>query len=85
MFRLRVSSKFIVFDFLITIFFRLDMASPMSPRMAMMMAGLPPPSPRMQHSGDRSMFEDRQPDPVREVCDIMVKIADLGNACWTVS
>jgi hypothetical protein len=26
-----------------------------------------------------------QPDPVREVCDIKVKIADLGNACWLVS
>ncbi|XP_066997426.2 SRSF protein kinase 3 isoform X2 [Anabrus simplex] len=24
-----------------------------------------------------------QPDPVQEVCDIKVKIADLGNACWT--
>jgi serine/threonine-protein kinase SRPK1 len=27
----------------------------------------------------------RQPDPVSEVCDIQVKIADLGNACWVVS
>ena len=26
-----------------------------------------------------------KPDPVREICDIPVKIADLGNACWTVS
>lgn len=26
-----------------------------------------------------------RPDPVREECDIPVKIADLGNACWTVS
>lgn len=25
---------------------------------------------------------DRKPDPVHEVCDISVKIADLGNACW---
>lgn len=24
-------------------------------------------------------------DPVRQICDIPVKIADLGNACWTVS
>ncbi|KDR18100.1 Serine/threonine-protein kinase SRPK2, partial [Zootermopsis nevadensis] len=24
-----------------------------------------------------------QPDPVREVCNIKVKIADLGNACWS--
>ncbi|XP_049844243.1 SRSF protein kinase 3-like isoform X3 [Schistocerca gregaria] len=24
----------------------------------------------------------RTPDPVHEVCDIKVKIADLGNACW---
>ena len=27
----------------------------------------------------------RRPDPSREVCDINVKIADLGNACWIVS
>ena len=26
----------------------------------------------------------KRPDPVHEVCDIQVKIADLGNACWTV-
>ncbi|GIY15024.1 hypothetical protein CDAR_526371 [Caerostris darwini] len=25
---------------------------------------------------------DRKPNPVHEVCDISVKIADLGNACW---
>ncbi|XP_035221987.1 SRSF protein kinase 2-like [Stegodyphus dumicola] len=25
---------------------------------------------------------DHKPDPVHEVCDISVKIADLGNACW---
>ncbi|XP_064106518.1 uncharacterized protein LOC135215582 isoform X4 [Macrobrachium nipponense] len=25
---------------------------------------------------------DRNPDPVTEVCDMKVKIADLGNACW---
>ncbi|GLH07529.1 SRSF protein kinase 1 [Gryllus bimaculatus] len=24
-----------------------------------------------------------QPDPVKEVCDMKVKIADLGNACWS--
>jgi len=24
-------------------------------------------------------------NPVREPCDIGVKLADLGNACWTVS
>ncbi|KAL5013190.1 hypothetical protein ScPMuIL_007460 [Solemya velum] len=24
-----------------------------------------------------------KPDPVRDICDIPVKIADLGNACWT--
>lgn len=33
---------------------------------------------------DQRMVEKR-PDPVREVCDILVKIADLGNACWVVS
>ncbi|KAK7085478.1 SRSF protein kinase 2, partial [Halocaridina rubra] len=25
---------------------------------------------------------DRNPDPVTEICDMRVKIADLGNACW---
>ncbi|CAG0892187.1 unnamed protein product [Darwinula stevensoni] len=25
---------------------------------------------------------DRYPDPSKEVCEINVKIADLGNACW---
>jgi len=25
-----------------------------------------------------------RPDPTKEVCRIPVKIADLGNACWTV-
>ncbi|CAG7721142.1 unnamed protein product [Allacma fusca] len=25
---------------------------------------------------------NRRPDPVKEVCDIQIKIADLGNACW---
>ena len=28
---------------------------------------------------------EKRPDPVREVCDLQVKIADLGNACWVVS
>ena len=28
---------------------------------------------------------EKRPDPVREVCDMLVKIADLGNACWVVS
>lgn len=26
-----------------------------------------------------------KPNPVHDVCDIKVKIADLGNACWVVS
>lgn len=25
------------------------------------------------------------PDPVYQPCDIQCKIADLGNACWTVN
>lgn len=29
---------------------------------------------------------NHRPDPVNEICDSFpVKIADLGNACWTVS
>ena len=35
----------------------------------------------MQSTGSAS----NKPDPCKEVCDINVKIADLGNACWTVS
>ncbi|XP_059480838.1 SRSF protein kinase 1 isoform X2 [Neocloeon triangulifer] len=30
----------------------------------------------------RPVAETKQADPVRQVCDIEVKIADLGNACW---
>ena len=26
----------------------------------------------------------KKSDPLHEVCDIPVKLADLGNACWTV-
>jgi len=25
-----------------------------------------------------------RPDPTKDVCKIPIKIADLGNACWTV-
>ena len=25
---------------------------------------------------------DHTPDPVTDICDLQVKIADLGNACW---
>ncbi len=35
----------------------------------------------MQSTGSSS----NKPDPTKEVCDMDVKIADLGNACWTVS
>lgn len=31
-------------------------------------------------------IEEHRQDPVTEICtDFPVKIADLGNACWTVS
>lgn len=40
-------------------------------------------------SDDACVITDKnsqnRPDPVRQICDIPVKIADLGNACWTVS
>lgn len=40
-------------------------------------------------SDDNFVITDKnslnRPDPVRQICDIPVKIADLGNACWTVS
>ena len=35
---------------------------------------------------DQRSLLDKRPDPVREVWpDMLVKIADLGNACWVVS
>ena len=34
----------------------------------------------------RQLPEKKRPDPVREVWpEMLVKIADLGNACWVVS
>lgn len=37
-----------------------------------------------QGNGDADVnSESRKPDPVRDICDIPVKLADLGNACWT--
>jgi hypothetical protein len=32
----------------------------------------------------KSILEIKQGDPVKQICDIEVKIADLGNACWVV-
>jgi hypothetical protein len=32
----------------------------------------------------KSVLEIKQGDPVKQICDIEVKIADLGNACWVV-
>lgn len=35
---------------------------------------------------DAKVESKHDPDPVNEICtDFPVKIADLGNACWTVS
>ncbi|XP_074600425.1 SR splicing factor protein kinase isoform X2 [Brevipalpus obovatus] len=31
---------------------------------------------------DNQKLANQMPDPAQEVCDINVKIADLGNACW---
>lgn len=39
-----------------------------------------PPSFNSQSTKGKSV--DKQPDPAFEICDIEVKIADLGNACW---
>ncbi|XP_046406660.1 SRSF protein kinase 1-like isoform X2 [Ischnura elegans] len=36
---------------------------------------------RVQSCPDHKQL-NAQPDPVHDVCDIQVKIADLGNACW---
>ncbi|RUS87980.1 hypothetical protein EGW08_004258 [Elysia chlorotica] len=40
----------------------------------------------MQTDGvsEEAVASSRKPDPVHEICDVFpVKIADLGNACWT--
>ncbi|XP_004931537.2 SRSF protein kinase 3 [Bombyx mandarina] len=39
-----------------------------------------PPSFNSLSTNRKSL--DKKPDPTFEVCDIEVKIADLGNACW---
>ncbi|KAL3198644.1 hypothetical protein MRX96_044368 [Rhipicephalus microplus] len=48
---------------------------------------LAPPTPTAQLRRVASCPENQKPpekmaDPVHEVCNISVKIADLGNACW---
>ncbi|KAH6928855.1 hypothetical protein HPB50_020444 [Hyalomma asiaticum] len=48
---------------------------------------LAPPTPTAQLRRVASCPEnqkppEKMPDPVHEVCNISVKIADLGNACW---
>ena len=43
-----------------------------------------PPHPISPHHTATSQQSCGMPDPVREVFDVPVKIADLGNACWTV-
>jgi len=37
---------------------------------------------RVASCPDQQKMMDRSPDPSHENCDINVKIADLGNACW---
>lgn len=37
---------------------------------------------RVASCPDNQKSIENRPDPVLEVCDISVKIADLGNACW---
>ncbi|XP_054163701.1 SRSF protein kinase 3-like isoform X2 [Oppia nitens] len=37
---------------------------------------------RVSSCPDQQQMRDRSPDPSHENCDINVKIADLGNACW---
>ena len=39
---------------------------------------------RIDFQTDQQKMMDRSPDPSHENCDISVKIADLGNACWEV-
>ena len=35
--------------------------------------------------GEPAPVDAKVPDPSHEPCEVNVKIADLGNACWTVS
>lgn len=44
------------------------------------MTDTPPSFNSLKSSKDKSV--DKQPDPAFEICDLEVKIADLGNACW---
>ena len=36
-------------------------------------------------AGEPVATDAKVPDPSHEPCEVNVKIADLGNACWTVS
>lgn len=36
------------------------------------------------HSNKKRTQREQSPDPGKVVCGIQVKLADLGNACWTV-
>lgn len=39
----------------------------------------------IQQHYQKSSSNERKPDPSIEVCNVNVKIADLGNGCWVVS
>ena len=39
----------------------------------------------MAVAGETPPVDVKVPDPSNESCEVNVKIADLGNACWTVS
>lgn len=60
---------------------------PLSPRSPRGPPILSPLSPRGEFMNDVNDIVDERAffDPVNDVCDIQVKIADLGNACWVVS
>ena len=38
----------------------------------------------MAGAGGNTAVDAKVPDPSHESCEVNVKIADLGNACWTV-
>lgn len=44
------------------------------------MTDTPPSFNSLKSSKDKSV--DKQPDPAFDICELEVKIADLGNACW---
>ncbi|XP_043189445.1 SRSF protein kinase 3-like isoform X17 [Amphibalanus amphitrite] len=57
--------------------------APGSPAAAAGHSSSPAPGDSTEPAAGAPVKEERKPDPVHEVCEMRVKLADLGNACWT--